>query len=127
MVCRYLQLDRRQRSLTAEACSSTNSPLLVRLTNGLPFVATNSPFAAPPGPPQWVFYQFVISNFVDVVLFEMYDLSGDADLVLQRDQPPGMAPYFDGSFRVGQTPEQIVLRSGARVPRSERHLVPGRL
>jgi hypothetical protein len=36
--------------------------------------------------------------------------------VLQREVPPGMAPYFDGSFRVGTTPEQIVFRSGADFP-----------
>src|SRR5262249_22981242 len=44
------------------------------------------------------------------------NLSGDADLVLQRDVPPTMAPYFDGSFRFGTEPEQIVLRSSFDVP-----------
>src|ERR1019366_1315755 len=35
--------------------------------------------------------------------------------VLQQDVPPTMAPYFAGSFAVGQTPEQIVLRAGLDV------------
>jgi len=36
--------------------------------------------------------------------------------VLQRDVPPGQAPYFDGSFRLDTTPEQIVVRSGFELP-----------
>jgi hypothetical protein len=83
----------------------------------VPFVADiNNPFAAPPGPPQNFFFQFQITNSVDAVLFEMYDLSGDADLVLQRDEPPTMAPYFDDSFRAGIEPEQIVVRRTFDVP-----------
>src|SRR5262249_15057640 len=54
--------------------------------------------------------EFQITNHADGVLFEMYNLSGNADLVLQRDIPPGTPPYFDGSFEVGLAPEQIVLR-----------------
>jgi hypothetical protein len=49
-------------------------------------------------------------------LFELYNLSGDADLVLQPDLPPTMAPYFDGSFFPGTTPEQIVLRTNSALP-----------
>jgi len=50
------------------------------------------------------------------VCFELYHLSGDADLVLQREVPPGMAPYFDESFRVGRETEQIVVRTSYEVP-----------
>ncbi|HWW00076.1 MAG TPA: S8 family serine peptidase [Candidatus Acidoferrum sp.] len=102
-----------------QACyaTATNYPIIIPLTNGVPFVAdfTNQ-FVAPPGPPEWFFFQLQITNFVDAVLFEMYNLSGDADLVLQRDTVPGMAAYFDGSFEVGRAPEQIVLRTSADVP-----------
>jgi subtilisin-like proprotein convertase family protein len=94
-----------------EACYSTNYPVIIPLTNGVPFVANfTSQFVAPPGPPQWFFFEFQITNSVGGVLFEMYNLSGDADLVLQRDVPPGTPPYFDGSFEVGTAPEQIVVR-----------------
>jgi hypothetical protein len=99
-----------------QACyASTNVPVILPLTNGIPYVAAVTNLA-PPGPPRFLFFQFDITNFVDAVLFELYGMSGDADLVLQRDAVPGMAPYYDGSFRVGLTPEQIVIRRSFEVP-----------
>jgi hypothetical protein len=98
---------------TVQACYRTNYPVLIPLTNGIPYVATfANPYVAPPGPPQWFFFEFNVTNVADAILFELYDMSGDLDLVLQRDLPPGMATYFDGSFRLDRTPEQIVLRTG---------------
>jgi hypothetical protein len=100
----------------AQACYATNnSPVILPLTNGIPYVAAVTNLA-PPGPPRFLFFQFDITNFVDAVLFELYGMSGDADLVLQRDVVPGMAPYYDGSFRLGLTPEQIVIRRSFEVP-----------
>jgi hypothetical protein len=101
-----------------QACVRTDYPLIIPLTNGIPFVvpSTASAFAAPPGPPQRLFFDFIVTNAVSGILFELYNLSGDADLVLQRDGPPTMAPYFDGSFFPGATPEQIVLRTGPELP-----------
>ena len=95
------------------ACYSTNYPAIIPLTNAVPYVAdlTNL-YVAPPGPPRGFFFEFSITNFVDALLFELYGLSGDADLVLQKDVPPGQWPYFDGSFRLGTSPEQIVVRTG---------------
>jgi hypothetical protein len=46
----------------------------------------------------------------------MYNLSGDADLVLQKDVPPTMAPYYAGSFQSGTNWEQIVVRTTPQVP-----------
>jgi len=91
---------------------------VVELTNRIPFIVPSlaSAFAAPPGPPQWLFYDFVVTNSVSGVLFELYNLSGDADLLLQRGEPPDRAPYFEGSFFTGTSPEQIVLRPNADVP-----------
>ena len=85
---------------SVQACAPPNLPVIIPLTNGIPFVvpSTTSPFAAPPGPPQWFFFDFHVTNSVSGILFELYNLSGDADLVLQQDVPPTMAPYFDGSF-----------------------------
>ena len=92
--------------------------MIIPLTNGIPFVVPSaaSAFAAPPGPPQQFFFDFIVTNAVPGVLFELYNLSGDADLVLQQDVPPTMAPYFDGSFFPGTTPEQIVLRTNSALP-----------
>ncbi len=103
---------------SVEACYSTNYPQIIQLTNAIPFVVPSiaDAFAAPPGPPEDLFFEFTVTNQTDGVLFELYNLSGDADLVLQRSVPPVMAPYYDGSFFKGTTPEQIVLRPNPNVP-----------
>ncbi len=102
---------------TLQACYSNAYPVIVPLTNGVAFAAGfTSPFVAPPGPPEWFYFQFQLTNFTDAILFELYNLSGNADLVLQREVPPTMAPYFDGSFADGMNPEQIVLRRSFDVP-----------
>lgn len=102
---------------TAQMCSRTVSPVVIALTNAIPYAASlASPLVAPPGPPQWFFFQYTVTNYTEAVLFELYGLSGDADLVLQRETVPGMAPYYGGSFRVGLNPEQIVLRTSKEVP-----------
>ncbi len=98
-------------SFNVRACWVTNYPVIIPLANGVPFTS-----AAPPGPPQWVFYDFLITTPAAGVLFELYNLSGDADLVLQRDVPPTMAPYFDGSFFTGRADEQIVVRNNFALP-----------
>ena len=105
-------------AFSLQACLHTDYPVIIPLTNGIPFVVPSgaSAFAAPPGPPQQFFFDFLISDSVPGVLFELYNLSGDADLVLQQNVPPTMAPYFDGSFFPGTTPEQIVLRTNATLP-----------
>jgi hypothetical protein len=96
----------------AQACYATNLPVIIPLTNDVPFVADfASPFVAPPGPPRQFFFSFTITNSTRAVLFELYNLSGSADLVLQRDVPPGMAPYFAVSEKTGSNTEQIVLRT----------------
>jgi subtilisin-like proprotein convertase family protein len=101
-----------------QACLNTDLPIIIPLTNGIPFNVSSvaSPFAAPPGPPRRVFFDLLIESAVSGVLFELYDLCGDADLVLQPAVLPTMAPYFDGSYAVGLTPEQIVVRRSADVP-----------
>ena len=102
---------------SVQACVNLAYPALVPLTNGVPFIAdlTNA-FVAPPGPPRQFFFQFQVTNAVDSILFEMYNLSGDADLVLQKDVPPTMAPYYAGSFQPGTNWEQIVVRVSPQVP-----------
>jgi len=101
----------------AEACVSPTYPSIIPLTNNVPFVAgpTNA-FVAPPGPPRQFFFQFEVTNEVDAILFEMYNLSGNADLVLQKDVPPTMPPYYDGSFQPFTNWEQIVERVSPDVP-----------
>jgi hypothetical protein len=100
-------------SFNLQACYSTNFPTIITLTNGVPYTATlRSPYVAPPGPPRSAFFMFQITNPVPGVLFELYDVSGNAGLVLQRDGLPTMAPYFGSSFLPGAGAQQIVVRSG---------------
>jgi hypothetical protein len=114
--------------LSVESCVSSDYPLIVPLTNSVAFVSglTNG-FFAPPGPPRQFFFEFQVTNEVEAILFEMYNLSGDLDLVVQRDLPPTMAPYYAGSFQspnlsllhsvfAGTNWEQIVLRVTPEVP-----------
>lgn len=90
----------------------TNSyPILITLTNAEPFH-----FVAPPGQPLWYYFVFPVTNHPSGLLFELYNLTGDADLVLQRHLPPVMDTYLAGSYRLGRTPEQIVVRRGLEIP-----------
>ena len=103
-----------------EACAATSQAVVIPLANGVPFVvsSTNDANAAPPGPPLQFVFDFLITNAVPGVLFELYNLSGNADLVLQRDVPPAVPPYFASSVFTGTTPEQIVLRTDSGLPAS---------
>jgi hypothetical protein len=107
-------------TFSIQACATPPYPVIIPLTNGVPFVvsSTTDTNAAPPGPPQQFFFDFLITNSVAGVLFELYNLSGNADLVLQRDVPPTPPPYFYTNFFTGTTPEQIVLRTNSGVPAS---------
>jgi hypothetical protein len=106
-------------TFSIQACAAP-LPLIIPLTNGIPFVvaSTTDTNAAAPGPPQRLFFDFLITNSVPGALFELYNVSGNADLVLQRDVPPMMTPYFGTSFSTGTTPEQIVLRTNSALPAS---------
>ena len=101
---------------TIQVCQSADpaiTPRIIPLTNDVPFVASrDGDFAAPPGPPRWMFYEFDVTNMVHGILFELYGLTGDADMIVQREVPSGMAPYFDGSFKLGRDPESVVVRIG---------------
>jgi subtilisin-like proprotein convertase family protein len=96
-----------------ESCWVTNYPVLIPLTNDVAYDANltvNTNFIASPGPPRQFFFEFQVTNDVSALLFEMYHLDGQADLVLQRDVPPAIAPYWAISAYPYLTNEQIVLR-----------------
>jgi subtilisin-like proprotein convertase family protein len=101
------------------ACVTQDYPALIELTNAIPYLAslnTNRNSMAPPGPPQWLFFTFDITNDVESVLFELYGMGGDGDLVVERYLPPVMAPYLAESVRLGTTPEQVVRRKSFDEP-----------
>jgi hypothetical protein len=102
-----------------QACYMTNAPAVITLTNGVDYTASatvNTAFLAPPGAPEWFFFRYSVTNYIDAMIFDLYDLSGQADLVLQRDVPPTMAPYFAASTQPGTVPEQIVVRTSGTLP-----------
>ena len=104
-------------AFAVQACYSTNYPAIIPLANHVPYTASfTNKYVAPPGAPRTAFFSFQITTPVPAVLFQLYGLSGNADLVLQRDVPPAMAPYFAGSFEPGTTPEQIVVRTNSDLP-----------
>src|SRR5262249_15230263 len=102
---------------TVQACWSTNFPAIIPLTNGIPYIAGfSNQYVAPPGPPRWFFFEFSITNPVNGALFELYNLSGDAHLVVPQDVVRGQPTYFDDIRRLGSTLEQTVLRASYQQP-----------
>ncbi len=89
-------------------------PNIIMLTNGVPFS-----FNSGPGVALTNFFEFDIppaASTNPAVLFELYNLSGNVDLTLDYTNLtftnlPYNPPFFDGSFRPGKTPEQIVVRT----------------
>jgi subtilisin-like proprotein convertase family protein len=88
--------------------TESGPPLVIPLTNGVPFNYT-----ATPGALLTNFFEFTISptNTNAAALFELYNLSGNADLTLQRGALPYAAPYFALSANPGTNSEQIVIRT----------------
>ncbi|MDB6018821.1 MAG: Peptidase and in kexin sedolisin [Pedosphaera sp.] len=86
--------------------TETGPPLIINLTNGVPFN-----FTATPGVALTNFFSFQIDQTNPAALFELYNLSGNVDLTLQRARLPFAAPYFDQSVRPGTSIEQIVIRT----------------
>jgi hypothetical protein len=81
-------------------------PTIIVLTNGIPFN-----YVAAPGPAVTNFFRFDITQSNAATLFELYNLSGNVDLTLQRDAFPYSAPFTGGSFNSVLGPEQIVIRT----------------
>ncbi|HWY74666.1 MAG TPA: LamG-like jellyroll fold domain-containing protein, partial [Verrucomicrobiae bacterium] len=81
-------------------------PAIITLTNGIPFL-----YHAAPGLVPTNFFRFVINQTNAAALFELYSLSGNVDLELQRGSLPYAQPFFAGSFNPGTNSEQIVIRT----------------
>jgi subtilisin-like proprotein convertase family protein len=101
---------------TIEA-SEVGAPTIIPLTND---VAVN--FNSESGPALTNFFSFTIDQTNSAALFELYNLSGNVDLTLQRGSPPyaippsPIPPYLYGSFNLGTNFERIVLRTNAGLP-----------
>ncbi len=82
---------------------SVITPSAIPLVNGVPLNFTNSANATN-------FFSFDITQTNAAVLFELYNLSGNGDLTLQRTNLPTTSPQFS-STNLGTNYEQIVLRT----------------
>jgi hypothetical protein len=96
--------------------SELTAPTIIWLTNGVPYTATNYP----PGPALNTFFGFIITNAPASALFEVYGMSGNVDLTLNRgtNNLPYGPPFGPGtplaySPNPGTNYEQIVVRTNA--------------
>jgi hypothetical protein len=63
---------------------------------------------SPTGPTD-KFYKFTVEGGVGAVLFEIYDLTGDADLTASPDDLPGVASVSFSDLQSGTKPELMVI------------------
>jgi subtilisin-like proprotein convertase family protein len=81
-------------------------PTIIPLTNGIPFTNMATPGILPTN-----LYSFVINQTNSAALFELYKLSGNVDLTLDRGVLPLTPPFFATSSNPGTNSEQIVIRT----------------
>ncbi|HEX4264762.1 MAG TPA: LamG-like jellyroll fold domain-containing protein [Verrucomicrobiae bacterium] len=77
---------------------------VIPLTNGVPLNFTTAVGVTN-------FFSFDITQSNAAVLFELYNLSGNVDLTVQRSNLPVTPPYFANSTNSGTNYEQIVIRT----------------
>lgn len=94
--------------------SEYGPPNIIPLTNGVPFT-TNFP----PGAALGTFFSFNITDNPVSAVFELYNLSGNVDLTVDRGPgnypygppAPSGSPYFAASYNPGTNDEQILVRT----------------
>ena len=90
------------------ANSGASSFSVIPLTNGVPFNFTT-------GAGLTNFFSFDITQTNAAVLFEVYNLTGNGDLTVQRSNLPVLLPDF-ASTNAGTNYEQVVVRTNGSVP-----------
>ncbi|HEY1787074.1 MAG TPA: S8 family serine peptidase, partial [Verrucomicrobiae bacterium] len=100
--------------------TSTTNMTLIQLTNGVPFDYTAGPGAALTN-----FFYFVVTNsvmqtngpsvtnYVNSIHFELYNLTGNGDLTVQTNSPPFAPPFFQSSDEPGRIPEFIQIQTNS--------------
>jgi hypothetical protein len=86
--------------------AESGPPQIIPLTNGVPFN-----YSSFPGLLQTNFFVFAITNTNSAALFELYNLSANADLNLDRAVLPYAPPFFQTSANPGTNSQQIVIRT----------------
>ncbi|MFN7139243.1 MAG: proprotein convertase P-domain-containing protein, partial [Limisphaerales bacterium] len=88
--------------------SATN---IIQLISGVP---TNG--VAATGNTLTNFYSFVIDQTNSSVLFELFNLTGNADLLVRKDNLPSLTEYDWSSTATGTANEQLVLSTNGAMP-----------
>jgi subtilisin-like proprotein convertase family protein len=94
--------------------SVTNSLSVIELTNGVPFNWTAGPGAALTN-----FFHFAVTNMVvhgvtnQGIRFELYNLSGNGDLIVQTNALPLALPFFQTSQNPGRSSEMIFVATNS--------------
>lgn len=89
-------------------------PDFIAITN---LVSTEGlPSSQPAGVSLTNFFRFTIDGDEDAVLFEVYGLADDVDLVVRRDALPSIISYDYSGFEAGTTSEFILIRTNDTVP-----------
>lgn len=103
-------------TVLAQEVDSNAPPTVIPLTNGNPFN-----FTAGPGAALTNFFEFTVTNsvtntpdgpvtnYVQGLHFELYNLSGNGDLTVQTNALPLAPPFFQSSLNPGRDPESILI------------------
>jgi subtilisin-like proprotein convertase family protein len=89
---------------------------IIDLTNGVPFNWTAGPGAALTN-----FFRFHatnsvgggVTNYLQGLRFELYNLSGNGDLTVQTNAPPLSPPFFQTSQNPGRSAEMILIQTNS--------------
>lgn len=89
--------------------NSSGGPSVIALVNGVPLN-----FSTVAGATNY--FSFAVTQTNAAVLFELYNLTGNGILNLQRSSLPVTPPYFSNSAGPGTNYQQIVLRTNGGLP-----------
>jgi subtilisin-like proprotein convertase family protein len=104
-------------TILAKELDVTNAPpAIIDLTNGVPFNWTAGPGAALTN-----FFRFHatnsvvggVTNYLQGLRFELYNLSGNGDLTMQTNAPPLSPPFFQTSQNPGRSAEMILIQTNS--------------
>lgn len=103
------------------ACQWTNSPSLTYPASPPHSVMTVSndatvPFFVGPANTLDFFVHTILDQTNSAVLFELCNLTGDADLLVRRSDLPSKCLFDFSNFRLGTSGEQIVLSTNVFIP-----------
>jgi subtilisin-like proprotein convertase family protein len=95
-------------TVLAKELDSNAPPVVIALTNNVPFN-----FTAAPGAALTNFFRFTTTNFPPSIRFELFNQSGNGDLTVQTNGLPLAPPFFQSSQQAGRANELIFLATNS--------------